>query len=329
MELVRRAVEGLPTVRHPNWEKPGISGKLGAFTPTYVILHHTAGTNSLSWLASGGDHPPVPGANFLIARDGTIHLLSGSMTYHAGKGRLPGSGVPDNMMNAHSFGIEIESLGKVQDLTDAQITAASRLTRNLLDGMGVDVTHAMNHKTWSSTGKTDTLYSDSWWRARIAMDDVYRGGATMVAKDDFLSLKDLTPVKFRTNRDVKITIDGKSKFLPEAGGRGTVAEYGNVKLPPAGSPERAALERGMVRTWFQQLPPGKSTPDITGLDNQRRVGLWGNRRLTFSAVWPHSKHTDAPWQFCFLVEAFDASGKPVDLELTLYTREIKILGEKP
>lgn len=139
----------------------GIRGKLlgGKFDPKFVMVHHTAGTNSLSGLASGklGGHAPVPGAHFLVAKDGTVTLLSVFQCYHAGKGK--GFGVPENLMNPYAFGIEVESLGKVADFTAAQKASLGALISGLLDGMDAGTDKIINHKDWSSTGKVDTRYS--------------------------------------------------------------------------------------------------------------------------------------------------------------------------
>jgi hypothetical protein len=148
--------------------------------------------------------------------------------------------------------------------------------------------------------------------------------------NDFLSLKeDDLPRKVLSNTDVKVDIDGKTRFRPEAAGRGTVALYVNITLPPPGSAARAALERGVVRTWFQQIVPGAKEPDITGLDNVRRIGLWGKRHLTFKDSWPHSKDPANPWEFCFFIEAWSPEGRPVSVPLEMTTREIKVQGCKP
>jgi hypothetical protein len=71
-------------------------------------------------------------------------------------------------MNSYSYGIEVESLGRIQDFTTAQQYALAALSRGLLDAMDQPYTHALNHKTWSSTGKVDTRYPDSFWRDRIS-----------------------------------------------------------------------------------------------------------------------------------------------------------------
>ena len=145
------------------------------------------------------------------------------------------------------------------------------------------------------------------------------------AKDDWLSEKETGSRTIRTNRDQYIDVNGKSAFVPEENGRGGYALYVNIKLPPPGSPERAALERGIMRTWYDQQAAAGS--DVTGLNSARRVGLWGNRRLTVAHDWPHTKSIDEPVKFGFFVEAWSETGQPVDLELELSTREAKIVGE--
>lgn len=166
VRIVRSAVRYVKHRYRRNWKNPNIAGK-GTFNPKYVILHHTAGLNSLNYIESGTTYAPVPAANFLINKDGTVEVISSYKTYHAGLGG-PYKDVPKNDMNSYSFGIEVESLGRVQDFTDAQTYALAALTRGLLDAMDEPYTNALNHKTWSSTGKVDTRYPDSYWRDKIA-----------------------------------------------------------------------------------------------------------------------------------------------------------------
>lgn len=166
-DLVQRAVaaSGVVADFRPRWDDPAIRGK-GRFAPAFVILHHTGGTDSLRSLELEADRPPVPGANFLVDTDGQVHVISGFLTHHAGKGKaIPGA--EEDAMNDVSFGIEVESRGLVKDFTDAQIDSVVALSRALLDEMGTGVDHLLNHRTWSSTGKPDTLYDDSFWRVRV------------------------------------------------------------------------------------------------------------------------------------------------------------------
>ena len=157
-----------PVKYSPNWDSDIIAGD-GSWTPSFFVLHHTAiasdpdkGASSLGYILSGGGYAPVRLCNWLVDRDGTLQVIAARKSYHAGKGT--GFGVPVDSMNYHSAGVEIESMGKEPDFTDAQILTVSQLATGWFEEFKVDDTKALNHKDWSSTGKKDTLYTMSWWR---------------------------------------------------------------------------------------------------------------------------------------------------------------------
>lgn len=142
--------------------------------------------------------------------------------------------------------------------------------------------------------------------------------------DDYLSLKATDVRKIRTNRDVPIVIAGRSQWEAEIpSGRHILALYANLDLPPAGSEARKAIARGGIRTWFVQVPE----QDVTGLDGPWPCAVWGDDHLLISRVWPHTVDR-SDWRFMIHVYAYDSTGRPVDLELELETREIKIIGDK-
>jgi hypothetical protein len=154
-----------PVYYEDDWDNDDIAGN-GTWSPKYVILHHTAGTNSLNWILYGGEYQPVRLANFLVDKDGTLHVCAARKAYHAGKGG-PLANVSKDSMNDYSIGIEIESLGQTQDLTNDQITTVSQLTNGWLDTGNLNSDVVYNHKDWSTTGKTDTRYDIAWWRDKI------------------------------------------------------------------------------------------------------------------------------------------------------------------
>ncbi len=166
---IKLAVVGLKVKYFKRWKDPRIAG-FGdpVWEPRFVMLHHTGGTDSLGGLSSGafGNHKPVPGANFLVHRDGSVTVLSKYISYHAGKGG-PKWGVAANRMNPVSWGIEIEDPGKAQTMTAAQIATVAKMCAGLLRGMGQGLDAVVQHKSWSSTGKPDTRYSDDFWRGHI------------------------------------------------------------------------------------------------------------------------------------------------------------------
>jgi hypothetical protein len=164
------ALVSAPVLYEADWDNDDISGN-GPWDPSYVLLHHTGGTNSLNWILYGGDYQPIRLANFLVDRDGTLHVCAARKTYHAGKGTWPG--VPTDEMNDYSVGIEIESKGETQDLTDAQILTVAQFCDGWMQEFSIDLDQVLNHKDWSSTGKPDTRYDIEWWHQQIlTWDDI-------------------------------------------------------------------------------------------------------------------------------------------------------------
>ena len=154
-----------PVYYEEDWDSALIAGK-GEYNPDHVLLHHTAGTNSLSWITDGGEWQPVRLANALVNKDGSMHITSSRKTYHAGAGG-PLHGVAKDDMNSRGIGIEIESMGATKDMTDAQVKTVTEFTEGLLDEFKKDINYVYNHKDWRST-KRDTLYPIEWWRTKIA-----------------------------------------------------------------------------------------------------------------------------------------------------------------
>ncbi|MFM2438969.1 MAG: phage Antsirabe [Actinomycetota bacterium] len=170
-EMGQRFIDATALVTAPvwfedDWDNDEIAGN-GIWFPVdgYMLLHHTAGTDSLDWILYGGDYQPTRLANFLVDRDGTLHVCAARKTYHAGKGSW--HGIPDDCMNDYSVGVEIESLGTSEDLTEAQILTVSQLASGWMLEFGMPIENIINHRDWSSTGKTDTLYDQEWWWEQI------------------------------------------------------------------------------------------------------------------------------------------------------------------
>lgn len=159
---------GVRVVFQPEWDSKRIAGK-GEFTPRFVMLHHTAGTDSLAWLSTSKDYQyyPVRGANVLVDRDGTVRVLSAFVAYHAGAGG-PRWGVPAGRMNPQSWGIEIEDKGQGPTMTPEQRSATAWFVAGLLGAMGADLDRVVQHREWNPSGKTDTRYPTEDWRAMIA-----------------------------------------------------------------------------------------------------------------------------------------------------------------
>lgn len=175
---------------HPGWDDPALNPHGSRWAPAYVMEHHTAGSGqgdapSLGWVLRPGSLAPVRACHFLVARSGLVHVIYALGCFHAGAGGPgqwgDGPRVPADVMNAHAYGIEIESRGTSlstangNGYTEAQLDATARVSAALLDLLGRSTACAINHRTWAPRRKTDTLLSDAEWHRLIAP---HRRGAT-------------------------------------------------------------------------------------------------------------------------------------------------------
>lgn len=153
-----------------------------------ILLHHTAGKNSLQYIVNGTVYAPVRACHFLVGRDGTVFVVAAG-AYHAGSGgpwsfaRPSGkyTVVPASRGNQHLWGIEIESLGHSPriDGTDegmevAQVVSTAMLCVALMDagrrGWKLwPVTRVIRHKDWAPRRKIDTRQSLDWWRTAVSI----------------------------------------------------------------------------------------------------------------------------------------------------------------
>ena len=171
--------DSVPVVYEKDWNSPHIDPYKTNFKPVGVILHHTAGVNSLAYCMRG-TYAPVRNCHFLVDRDGTIHCLAGSGCYHAGEGGatlVNGFVVPKDAGNRHLYGIEIESLGlsdSVNDgpndkkgMTPAQVDAVAKLCASLATLVKGNENAVIRHKDWAPGRKIDVRQPLAFWRAQI------------------------------------------------------------------------------------------------------------------------------------------------------------------
>lgn len=134
--------EGCSVTEEPGWATRG-HGSLTAVRT--IVIHHTAG-------AANGDYPsltvvrdgrydlPGPLAQLGVGRSGQVYVIAAGLAYHAGAVRLP------NYDNAHSIGIEVESVGDGTPWPDAQVRATAKTTAALCVHYGVPVSEVLGHK---------------------------------------------------------------------------------------------------------------------------------------------------------------------------------------
>lgn len=175
----------IPAVYEKGWDTPGIDPYRSSFRPVGVVLHHTANggakgnTPSLDFCVRG-TYPPVRNCQFLIGRDGAVHVVAGAGCYHAGAGgplTVNGYTIQKDQGNRYLYGIEIESKGTAAHVTagpndangftPAQILSASRLTAALCRLLGTDDRAVIRHRDWAPGRKSDVLQPLSWWKEQI------------------------------------------------------------------------------------------------------------------------------------------------------------------
>ena len=175
---------GVNTKYIDGWDSSKIDPYNGKSNFWGVLLHHTAGTNSLNWVVNSNPYAPVRACHFLVDKDGTVNVVSGVGAYHAGKGgpwRFPnGPTIPRDQGNRHLYGIEIESLGSsskidgsLEGMSLEQVISTAILSAALLNAMrcgwrSLTVSRVIRHRDWTSR-KPDVKQDLDWWHEVIGI----------------------------------------------------------------------------------------------------------------------------------------------------------------
>lgn len=188
---LRRKLEkyNVPVKYVPNWNSASIN-PYSVNDMQGILLHHTAGTNSLRWIAYSNPYAPVRACHFLVNHDGSVSVVSGSGAYHAGRGgpwKITNTvTIPKDSGNSRTYGIEIESLGTSSKIDGSktgmsieQVTSTALLCVALLDAMrpgpGVyRVGRIIRHRDWAPNRKPDVRQDLQWWRDVINIARKYR-----------------------------------------------------------------------------------------------------------------------------------------------------------
>jgi N-acetyl-anhydromuramyl-L-alanine amidase AmpD len=190
---------GVKTRYVADWDSARIDPYKGRSDFEGVMLHHTAGRDSLRWICYTNPYRPVRAAHFLVARDGRVHVCSGVGAYHAGAGGpwvFPKRGrdvlIPKDQGNRYLYGIEIESLGtsrKIdgtpEGMTVDQVVSTALLSAALLNAMkrgagSLPVSRVLRHRDWTSR-KIDVQQDVEWWHQVIGIARRNKGKPTVAA----------------------------------------------------------------------------------------------------------------------------------------------------
>ncbi|MPY64883.1 peptidoglycan-binding protein [Streptomyces spongiae] len=256
--------EGVTVKEHGTWSTHNRNA-VGAWGPAQgVMLHHTAGTHSVTLCRTGLADLPGPLCIAVIAKDGTVHLVGYGRTNHAGRGSQtaynavrggtalpsrPGADAVDG--NAHFYGFEIENLGNGRDpYPEAQLSAVERVAAAVCRAHGWSSSRVIGHKEWTRR-KIDPTFSMASMRTRIAKrlgKPTSGTGSTPAAHVPFPG------AAFFTN--------GRHSAIVTAMGRRLVAEgCGRYEIGPG--PVWTEADRRSYAAWQRRL--GYSGADADGI----------------------------------------------------------------
>jgi hypothetical protein len=168
----------------PGWQSARIDPYNGTSDFKGVLLHHTAGINSLNYIVNTNPYAPVRACHFLVQRDGKVQVVSGVGAYHAGKGGAYRFNrfvtIPKDQGNRYLYGIEIESMGTTAIIGNGQgainieqVISTALLTAALLNAMrpgwrSLPVSRVIRHRDWT-TRKVDTRQDLDWWHQVVGI----------------------------------------------------------------------------------------------------------------------------------------------------------------
>ncbi|MFD7111503.1 peptidoglycan-binding protein [Streptomyces microflavus] len=163
--------EGLHVIEHRNWRTNNRNHK-GPWGPTHgVMIHHTvtsATASSVELCYNGHSALPGPLCHGVIAKDGTVHLVSAGRANHAGSGDgdvlqavkderapLPADNEADTDGNRYFYGFEAVNLGDGKDpWPAAQLLAIERAAAAVCRAHGWSQRSVIGHLEWQP-GKVD------------------------------------------------------------------------------------------------------------------------------------------------------------------------------
>lgn len=176
--------EGVRVAEHPGWRTHN-RNHMGAWgSMNGVLIHHTAGANSLRIVYSGRSDLPGPLAHTHLDKSGKATMVGNGRANHAGPvaknaynavvseahthpAPSRASGTVDG--NAHFYGIEIENLGNGRDpYPEKQYDAAVRWAAAICRFHGWSAESVVGHKETSVEGKIDPSFSMATFRKDVS-----------------------------------------------------------------------------------------------------------------------------------------------------------------
>jgi uncharacterized coiled-coil protein SlyX len=173
--------EGVQVVERTGWRSNNRNHKGKWDNLNGVVIHHTAGSDSLSLCFNGTTALPGPLCHTHLAKDGTATMVGYGRANHAGtfaqnahdavvaessNHPRPDSSEPVDG-NRHYYGIEIENLGNGRDpYPDVQYEAAVRWATAICRAHGWSADSVIGHKE-GTRRKIDPTFDMDTFRAEI------------------------------------------------------------------------------------------------------------------------------------------------------------------
>lgn len=190
--------EGVTVVEHADWVTHNRNSR-GPWGPVNgVVIHHTAGRDSLGLCWAGTAALPGPLCHTHLAKNGTATMLSAGRANHAGMfaQNAYDAAVAENSAhprpdaaetvdgNAHFYGIEIENLGNGSDpYPDAQYQAAVRWAAAICRAHGWSADSVIGHKE-GTRRKIDPSFDMAVFRDAVTARLAHEPGWDPAKEDD-------------------------------------------------------------------------------------------------------------------------------------------------
>lgn len=218
--------EGVKVVERSGWRIHNRNHK-GPFGPVNgVVIHHTAGANSLEFCWSGNSGLPGPLCHTHLAKTGIATMVGYGRANHAGMftdnahqavvkeasdhPRPSGAETVDG--NAHYYGIEIENLGNGRDpYPPAQYDAAVRWAAAICRAHGWSSNSVIGHKE-GTTRKIDPSFDMDIFRDAVEARLAHTADWDPTEEDDLPTANEIADAVL--TRDGKITIPGAAPTNP-------------------------------------------------------------------------------------------------------------------
>ncbi|MEU9576331.1 N-acetylmuramoyl-L-alanine amidase [Streptomyces chilikensis] len=265
--------------------------RVGPWGPVHgVMIHHTvtSGTQrTVDLVRTGYKGLPGPLCHGMIAKDGTVHLVSAGRANHAGPGdpdvlraviaetARPRDDEATTDGNRHFYGFECENLGDGEDpWPEVQLDAITRAAAAICRHHGWGPESVIGHLEWQP-GKPDPVgFSMDWMRERIAV--------RLGRQEPPVQLP--PPRRLTVSLSRVITAARKDPGLPGApvtyeGVRTVEAALVDEGLLSArrldghyGSDTRAAMTAWQEFCGYRGRKPGQPADGVPGRDSLTRLG---------------------------------------------------------